>query len=547
VVLWFRKEEGIVHAGLLLFMLATLGVVPLLDNNEGLYSAIARDMLRSGQWVIPHLNGVPYLEKPPLLFWLMAVVFRVCGEHVWSARLVPCLAAWGTGLWISWFLGRTMPDRDGAWSDRVLHAGITGTCLAAQVWGRIVLLDMLMTFWLAGSLMLFLMFATETTVSRRPGWIRGSWALLAGAVMTKGFVALVLWASITGIFMLFRRWPVSRWWCVFDPCGVGLFVVLVAPWHILASLQHPGFAFFYFVNEHVYRFLDMREPRDYYTGPWFYYLPRILLMLLPWSAGALVEGVRALCPPRAGWFRAPGHDLRAFVGAWVLGPLVFFSLSRAKANYYMLAALPALLVAGPVFLKPEGVRRVARTGLLVLMVVQAGVAVWSTQHPVLMVRDDLWTLCPGVAWGVLAAMITAFFALSFVWRTPLVSGLFFLGVMMPLSRNGSLVSSQPGAVALPREGTCLLYKDFEDLSALAFVHPQPWVILESESRDLLYGQNKGTAPHLFLSMDAFNRRRQADVVVMKKFRHPEFLARCMRPSRIRLETEKIIVIEIDQK
>ena len=104
---------------------------------------------------------------------------------------------------------------------------------------------------------------------------------MAAAVLTKGFVALVLMGIVILSFTGLER-NFSFLKLLFNPLAIGIFLILTVPWHILASLQDPGFSWFYFINEHWMRFLDKRVPKDYYTGPFYYYVPRIMGYMVPW-------------------------------------------------------------------------------------------------------------------------------------------------------------------------------------------------------------------------------------------------------------------------
>jgi len=156
--------------------------------------------------------------------------------------------------------------------------------------------------------------------------------LLALAVLTKGLLAFVVFGAVAAT-MLWDAEERSRLWRVLvDPVAIAVLLAIALPWHLAAAYRQPGFAWFYFVNEHVLRFLGRREPHDFYEGPWWYYLPRLALGSLPWAVLLVVPGRS----------REPSDGTQRFLWAWLLAPLVFFSASIAKANYYMVIALPAL-------------------------------------------------------------------------------------------------------------------------------------------------------------------------------------------------------------
>lgn len=262
------------------FVLLGLGGYALLDNNEGLYAAIPREMLASSDWrwwIIPHLNGLPYMEKPPLLYWLTALSFAVFGVSEWSARLVPALSSLSCVALLLWFgrhIGRPQAGR--------LAALIFVSCIGVTVMSRVLMFDMLLTVLLTAALMhawLYFRYGEKSS-------LRWAYGLLALAVLAKGLVAVILMTVIVTSFALLNARSVAEFFQLLkrwlDPLAIAIFIAIAAPWHVAASLVEPAFSWFYFVNEHVLRFLSKRTPHDYYGGPWWYYLPRMAIYLFPW-------------------------------------------------------------------------------------------------------------------------------------------------------------------------------------------------------------------------------------------------------------------------
>lgn len=303
-----------------------LAAYPLFDNNEGLYAEIPREMLLSGNFIIPHLNGVPYIEKPPLLYWLIAASYSIFGVHDWAARLVPAFASVLTGLLLV-FAGFRGGKRE-----RGLFAGIIFcSSIGVAMLGRHVFFDMLLTFFLTGAVIFGGLWLNEN----RKYWLHLAWAALGLAVLAKGLVAILLTAATGFIFLALTKNP-GRFLSFFNPLSIGIFLLIVLPWHIAATLQHPGFAYYYFISEHILRFLARREPRDYFIRPVWYYIPTVPVLLLPWSLlfialfrkeyrNALSEnGMVQLCI------------------IWFLVTFFFFSLSAAKSTYYIVVCTPPL-------------------------------------------------------------------------------------------------------------------------------------------------------------------------------------------------------------
>ena len=303
-----------------------MAAYPLANNNEGLYAEIAREMLISGNYIIPHLNYVPYLEKPPLLYWLIALSYHVFGVTAFAARWVPATSAAFVCMGLCWF-GKKTGRATEAW----LTAIMLTTSLGFIIIGRVVFFDMLLTACLTLALLLFYIWYQHN----KKIYLRAAYVFLALAVLTKGLLALVLVPSITIIF-LYLVGQRTRIIHLFDMVGIILFLAVVLPWHIAAVFSYPGFFYDYFINEQFLRFLNERIPRDYYHGPFYYYLPRILIYIFPWSLL-----LPALIKRRKVMDKNP-DKFNLFLGLWVWVPLIFFSISQAKANYYMIISMPAL-------------------------------------------------------------------------------------------------------------------------------------------------------------------------------------------------------------
>ncbi|HUD50335.1 glycosyltransferase family 39 protein [Parvibaculum sp.] len=310
--------------------LSGLGGYGILDNNEGLYAEIPREMLLLKQYVVPHLNFVPYIEKPPLLYWLIALSYAIFGENEFAARLVPALAAMGT-CGVAFWLGH----REGRKAEGLVAVLVMASSIAFVVVGRTVFFESLLTLTMSAALACLYLFLKDGNKLH----LRAACVWLALAVMTKGFVALLLPTLVVLVYLATIHAPARRYLDFFtDLPALALFLAIAAPWHIFAAVQVPDFAWFYFINEHLNRFIGLREPRDYYGGPIWYYLPRLFTYLAPWSL-VLPWSLRAAWQSK--------EPLDRFLLIWLTTFLVFFSLSSNKANYYLVTAtVPmALLVA----------------------------------------------------------------------------------------------------------------------------------------------------------------------------------------------------------
>src|SRR5947208_10552868 len=299
---------------LAIYLLYGLGAYGILNDNEGLYAEGAREMLANGAFGVPTLNGVPYLEKPPLLYWLLAAAYALFGESQIVARAVPVAASallvWGTVVFV----------RRHAGAGIVLLAGlILASSFFQALIFRTVLPDVLLALTFALAMFSFF----EWYQHRSKGNLLAACAWLGIAVLAKGFVAIVLAVLVIAGFAAVakRSW---QWRDLARAPGRWMLLALAAAWPLYLALTHWEYAWFYVVNEHLLRFLGMREPHDYYTGPLYYYLPRILVALFPWTL--FLPLLLA---------RRPTSELEKFCWLWFGACLVFFSLSSAKGNYYM--------------------------------------------------------------------------------------------------------------------------------------------------------------------------------------------------------------------
>jgi len=515
-----------VWAAALAFVCAALGSYGILDNNEGLYAEIPREMLASHdwrQWVIPHLNGLPYMEKPPLLYWLTALSFSVFGISEWSARLVPALSSLVCVALLVSFGNAVRKPQAGRLAALMFVSGI-----GISVMSRTLMFDMLLTATLTASLM----FAYRFFVERKSVLLHWMYASLALALMAKGAVALVLFGAVMlsllgpqifreGFGATLRAWLQWR--------GLLIFLVIAVPWHVAASFVEPIFPWFYFINEHVLRFLGKREPHDYYSGSWWYYLPRMIIYLFPWSF--LLIGLAQRSTQN---IESEHRDLSRFLWfAWVM-PLLFFSVSSAKANYYLIVVMPfaacqlALALDKREFLSAH---MRALPGVLIALLAGAGylALIKYTSHPfpepVILGQSPTQFSENALLVATAIAAISAFVA----WRWPRVgvqvyvsiSALTASALLVTLPAIEADISAKPLAnyltTTLP-DRTVFLYHNFEEQSSLPFYLQHKLPVIDSRSNDLFWG-NKLQQNDWMINSAQFAQaadKQPVVVVVMKR-------------------------------
>jgi 4-amino-4-deoxy-L-arabinose transferase-like glycosyltransferase len=303
---------------------------PLFNPDEGRYAEIPREMLLSGDWVIPHLNGLEYIEKPPLQYWATAASYAVFGHSELAARLCTGLCAFGC-LWLVWLTARALTGLKAAW----LAAGVLASMLLFLVLGQLLTLDMTLTFFMSACLVGFLraqLAAEKGADSRR--WMLLVWAALAGGVLTKGVVAGLIPVAVLCIYSVWSR-DFSPWRRLQWLTGVPLFLLLTVPWHALAAYRDRDFLEFFFIHEHLQRYLTPEAQR---VEPWWFFLAVLAAGSLPWTLAV----IRTLA---TGWrSRAPQGTFnpRRFLWLWVVFTCVFFSISDSKLVPYILPCMPAL-------------------------------------------------------------------------------------------------------------------------------------------------------------------------------------------------------------
>jgi 4-amino-4-deoxy-L-arabinose transferase-like glycosyltransferase len=307
-----------------------LGVYGLWEPDEARYAEIAREMLAARDFVVPHLNYVPYIEKPPLLYWLTACSFAIGGLNEFAARLVPATAALTTVIATWMFAARVFDYR------RAMLAGaILATAPLFAVMAQVLTTDMLLTSFVTVSLFAFFLAWSEGGAWR---WLL--YIAMGLGTLTKGPVAIVIPAAVAIAFLIRQRdlrGGVSR---LRPASGALLTFAIAAPWFLIVSRREAGFAGFYFVGEHLHRFLD---PNFEHAQALYFYVPVLILGFLPWSI------ILPLTVPLTGlfgrWKASANRSARDFclvAAAVIFG---FFSLASGKLIPYVLPAFPPLAIA----------------------------------------------------------------------------------------------------------------------------------------------------------------------------------------------------------
>ncbi len=300
-----------------LFLFFHLGDYSLKEPDEGRYAEIPREMVEQGDYVVPHLNYVRYFEKPPLLYWLTACSYKVFGISEWSFRFPNALAALLCVVITYLYAARRFSERTALVSSMVLLSSFGFFAMA-----HIVTTDILFAFLLFASLLAF----SEFYHSEQSRFLYLFFTALAFAVLTKGPVALILLGA-TVLTFLFLEKRISFLKRMVSWKGFLLFALVALPWFAAMCMREKEFFQFFFIDQHILRFLTTKHHR---SGPVYYFLPVLFGGLFPWS----------LYLPRAATRLWRVRELRLFF-IWSIVVFCFFSLSGSKLPPYILPMFPA--------------------------------------------------------------------------------------------------------------------------------------------------------------------------------------------------------------
>ncbi|MGC1415412.1 MAG: glycosyltransferase family 39 protein [Candidatus Acidiferrum sp.] len=357
---------------------------PMMDDADSEHARIAVEMLQRHDYVTMYVNGVRYLEKAPLPYWIMAGIYSVFGVSEFSARLEFSFFSLLTLLAV-FLLGREIADEETGF----YAALVLATAIGPYLYTRFIIPDIMICFWLTVTVYFFWRTLEEPRPSRLLCWSIG--VVTALDVLTKGLIGLAFPVGIiVGCLLVTRNLRHLLKMRLVSTTIV--FLAVAAPWHVLASIRNPpvgaakGFFWFYFINDQIYRYLNMRVPRDYDKVPLLIFWGLLLVWMFPWTFYA-VKSLKLVPLRIRDWKDNLDRQSRAalLLAAWAAFILVFFSFST-RQEYYVLPALPALALLSGMWMKQEaesapdsvmrrsGVR--GALGMMVIGVIAFGVAAW---------------------------------------------------------------------------------------------------------------------------------------------------------------------------
>lgn len=311
------------------FYFSALGTIPLLEPDEGRYAEIPREMLVSGDFVTPHLNGVVYLEKPPLYYWGTAASLRLFGETEFGARFATAAIS-VAGILLTYWMGAALAG----WRTGLYSAIVLSTSLYYYTIGRLHTLDMTLAVLLA--LSIFPAYLYHSGKSPRKSYLVLSYAAAGLAFLTKGLVGVVFPLAVLALWLVFSRRHREVAKAVSLP-GLALFLAIVLPWTLLVQRANPDFLWFFFVHE---QFLRYATKIHHHHEPFWYFIPVLVAGFFPWVA--FLRRIAVSVRESRGAF-LPREDL-VFLLSWSLFIFLFFSFSGSKLATYIAPVFPPLAV-----------------------------------------------------------------------------------------------------------------------------------------------------------------------------------------------------------
>ncbi len=357
-----------------LFALAwfsNIGYRKLVKADEGRYAEIPREMVASGDWLTPRLNGFKYFEKPALQYWATAAAFTIFGQNEWAARLWTALTGF-FGVLLVCYAGNRVFDSApiAVRGPPGIQVGLTaaivlGSSAIYAFTGHMLTLDMGVSFFMSAAVLAVVMAQRDDAEeSDRRNWMLAGWAAMALAVLSKGLIGIVLpCAAVAGYILLQRDWRMLRRLHLL--AGGALFLAIAAPWFIAVSLANDEFFRFFFIHEHFERFLTKGHGR--YQPAW-YFIPVIAIGATPWLPAFLAGYWNA-------WKAAPDKRFQAtrLLAIWCAVVFVFFSASGSKLGSYILPLFPAAaLLTALQLIKASRAGQIAQA----LLAAALGIAVW---------------------------------------------------------------------------------------------------------------------------------------------------------------------------
>ena len=329
----------------------------LLDPDEGRNAEVAREMAQSRDYLVPHLDGLPYLDKPIVYFAASAGVMALLGPTELAARLPAYLATLATIALLVWFARRRWGE-DAGWLAGLAYA----TMVLPLAYARAAIFDSTLTLCTTAAILFFF-----------EGRAIAAWAALGVATLTKGPIALALVLFAVVPHALATGSPVRR---LFPWRGLAVFALVTLPWFLAVTLRHPEFPSYVFVRE---TFQRMTTSSFHRTAPFWYYLPILPVAAFPWIVPALAGVGRARDLWRAR--REPAAREPLLLTSWVIVPLLFLTLNQSKLPQYVLPLMPAFALGATRSIVTRGIGTATRAYAVIALVAGMGLVALTRWLP----------------------------------------------------------------------------------------------------------------------------------------------------------------------
>lgn len=323
---------------LTLFMFFSgLSSSPFIDRDEGEYATVAQGMIERSDYVIPHVNGRAYYEKPALYFWLMAGSFKAFGWNEAAARLPSAISGVLLVILAVWFGYRRQDATLGFIAGIMIVTSVINVLLA-----RVAIMDMLLTLLTTATLVFF--YEGYLSDSKKGRWFFiAAWASMGLAFLTKGPIGALI-PLITVFFYTIANW--NLWSAVKKarfPEGLLVFAIVAGPWYVLAFLREGrNFWEGFFISQNVGRFTDVVLGHG---APLWFYIPVLVVLVWPWAVFGLPTMYNAVKKSNRHIRRVDRDaDLDMFLTCWCLSSLFLLSLAATKQPNYVMPVVPALVL-----------------------------------------------------------------------------------------------------------------------------------------------------------------------------------------------------------
>lgn len=313
-----------------LFYTLWLGSYPLFTPDEGRYSEVAREMVATGDYITPRVNGVAFLDKPVLYYWLQAAAIHLFGVKEWAIRLFPALLGI-FGCLLTYACGRRLFSRRAG----LISATILATTPLYFGGAHYANLDLEVAVFISSALLCFITGILSSNKTRIC-FLFAAYIFAAMAFLTKGLIGFAFPGIIAfSWIIILKRWQDFK--TAHLGKGIALAIFLVLPWYVLAQQANPQFLHFFFVTQQVTRFLSTAEFNN--PTPFWFYLPVVLVGFFPWTV-FLIQAIHNSI--RNVWKEKHKHQVELFLLLWLIIVMVFFSIPRCKIIGYIFPVLPAL-------------------------------------------------------------------------------------------------------------------------------------------------------------------------------------------------------------